>query len=419
MIIYRVADITRHLKDLLESDEALQDLYVAGEVSNLSRPASGHLYFTVKDSESQLSCVMWRSQVARLANVPRDGARVIVHGYVTIYEVRGSYQLYADMIQTEGVGLLAAQFEELKARLSAEGLFDPAHKQPLPVLPQRIGLVTSPSGAVLHDILSVLSRRYPLARLVLAPAAVQGSDAPPQIIASLAALQALGDIDVIILARGGGSLEDLWPFNDEELARAIYASTVPVISAVGHEVDFTIADFVADVRAPTPSAAAELVAPDCADLAEHVRTLQRRMLELAGSQVASSRAQLTAEQRALQRLSPALLLNQQRQRVDDLWQRASVRMGHDLQLQRVRLQAAAVQLDALSPLAVLQRGFAIVWRRGGRAAVTSVQDVRAGDALDIQVSDGRFGAIADGGARPRRRAGESDDNQLALDLPDP
>lgn len=416
MIIHSVVDVTRHLKDLLESDVSLQDLWVAGEISNLTRAPSGHLYFTLKDAESQVSCVMWRRDAARLVSVPRDGASVILHGYITIYETRGVYQLYADSMQAEGIGLLAARFEELKARLQAEGLFDATHKRPLPTLPRRIGLVTSASGAVVHDILNVLNRRYRMAEVIIAPTAVQGTEAPPQIVAALAALQGRGDIDVIIVARGGGSLEDLWAFNDETVARAIYQCSVPVISAIGHEVDFTIADFVADVRAPTPSAAAEIVAPDSAELAAGVSALQRRLAELASAQIAEARTSLDAEQRALARVSPLALLDRQRQRVDDAWLRARTLVEHALELRRQQARGVELSLHALSPLAVLDRGFAIVRRAGDANVVAHVSQVASGDALQIQVSDGVFSAVADGDTRRKRGATGASGGQLALGL---
>lgn len=416
MIIYNVIEVTRRLKDLLESDQTLQDLWVAGEISNFKPAPSGHLYFTVKDAESQLSCVMWRSQAMRLPALPRDGQRVIVHGHITIYEARGAYQLYADLVQAEGIGVLAARFEELKARLTAEGLFDPAHKRPLPPLPRRIGLVTSPTGAVLHDILHVLRRRYPLAEVIIAPSAVQGVEAPPQIVAALIALQAVGDVDVIIVARGGGSLEDLWAFNEEVVARAIYACTVPVISAVGHEVDFTISDFVADVRAPTPSAAAELVAPALATLATQIAAYQRQMLDALQEQLQGARASLGSEQRALQRVSPHLLLDQQRQRIDDFWQRGRAIVGHRFALKRERVRGLASHMRALSPESVLGRGFAIVWLNDGNV-ITSVRQAQAGERLRVQVRDGRFGVVVEGESR-RKRGGQApdDDGQLTLGL---
>ena len=402
---------------MIEGNEALRDLWVGGEISNFSRAASGHLYFTLKDSTTQMACVMWRPQAARLAVMPREGMQVVLRGYVTVYESRGVYQFYANELITAGAGLLAAQFEELKARLQAEGLFDAEHKRVLPVLPQRIGVVTSESGAVLHDIVNILRRRYPIAELVLAPSAVQGADAAAQLVEALQRLQALGDVDVIIVARGGGSLEDLWAFNDEGLARAIYACSVPVISAVGHEVDFTIADFVADVRAPTPSAAAELVAPDLAGIAEDIAAWRQRLVDLERMYIDQARSALKAEERALARVSPRFLLDQQRQRVDDLWQRARSAVDHDLALQRERAHGVALRLHALSPLAVLDRGFAIVWRGGEREVVAHVVQVQPGDRLQIQVSDGHFPAVAGNDGKPRQRnAAKSEDVQLSLDL---
>lgn len=416
MIIYRVVDITRHLKDLLESDELLQDLWVAGEISNFNRAPSGHLYFTIKDAESQLSCVMWKTQAARLPVLPKDGVKVIVHGYVSLYETRGTYQLYADSVQAEGIGVLAAQFEELKARLQGEGLFDAEHKRPLPPLPRRIGLVTSPTGAVLHDIINVLRRRYPLAQVVVAPSVVQGADAPAQLVAALTALQEVGNVDVIIVARGGGSLEDLWAFNDEGLARAIYASKTPVVSAVGHQVDYTIADFVADLRAPTPSAAAELVAPDLAELATQIGMWQQRLTELLQMGLEQARSSVAAEQRALARLSPRSLLDRHRQRVDELWQRARTLIGHDVELRREHTLGLATHLHALSPLAILERGFAIVRRAGGDEVISTVAQALPGDRLQVQVSDGRFGVVVGGDGRRKRSANDDESGQLPLQL---
>jgi exodeoxyribonuclease VII large subunit len=415
MQIYQVGDVTRYLKNLLDGDENLSDLWVAGELSNVSRAPSGHLYFTLKDSASQLSCVMWRTQAARLVTVPRDGMRVILHGTISVYENRGVYQLYADTLQAEGIGLLAAEFEQLKARLAAEGLFAEEHKRPLPSLPRRIGIATSLTGAVLHDIVTILRRRYPLAHVVVAGTPVQGAEAPPQIIAALAGLQAAA-VDVIIVARGGGSLEDLWAFNDESLARAIYASTVPVISAVGHQVDYTIADFVADVRAPTPSAAAEIVAPDVADVAARVNAWQGRLGEVVALQASQARTQLAAEERALARLSPRLVLDQQRQRVDDLWRRACSVVKNDVRMHQEQARGLSTHLQALSPMSILDRGFAIIWRRDGADVVSSVKQVQPGEQIQVQVHDGRFGAVVGGDTRRRRLAPDEDGGQLALEL---
>lgn len=252
MRILDVADVTAYIKDLLDADPILSDVWIRGEVSNFVRSAAGHIYFTLKSERAQLRCVLFRGNARWLTFQPENGDAILAHGRVSVYEAGGQYQLYVDLIQPEGTGLLHLQFEELRRRLEMEGLFDPSRKRPLPRLPRRIGVVTSPTGAVWHDIQTVLRRRYPLAELVLAPAQVQGDDAPPTIIRALEALQLDGNVDVIIIARGGGSMEDLWCFNDEALARAVFASRIPVISAVGHETDFTICDFVADVRARPP-----------------------------------------------------------------------------------------------------------------------------------------------------------------------
>ena len=263
---WSVADVNRYLRDLLESDHNLNDLWVKGEVSNFSRPRSGHLYFTLKDEKASLRCVMWRNSAQRQAYLPSDGDLVEVHGSVSVYEVAGQYQLYADTIKPLGEGALFQEFLRLKAKLEAEGLFDEERKRPIPIWPSRIGIVTSPTGAALRDMVDTLRRRYPLVEVILAPSAVQGREAPPEIVAGLQNLNRTAAPDVILLARGGGSIEDLWAFNDENVARAITASNAPVITGIGHQTDFTIADFVADLRAPTPTAAAELATPNRDDM---------------------------------------------------------------------------------------------------------------------------------------------------------
>ena len=274
---WSVTDITRYLKDLLESDHNLADIWVQGEISNFSRPRSGHLYFTIKDSSAALKVVMWRSAAARLINMPRDGDAVEVHGKISIYETGGQYQLYADRIRPLGEGALYQEFLRLKDKLEAEGLFDEERKRPIPYRPGVIGIVTSPTGAALRDMLNTLHRRYPLVEVVLAPTPVQGEAAPPGIVESIQALNRFVNPDVILLARGGGSIEDLWAFNDERVARAIASSITPVISGVGHQTDFTISDFVADLRAATPTAAAEMAVPDKADLHVAIEELRQRL----------------------------------------------------------------------------------------------------------------------------------------------
>lgn len=388
---WSVTELTGYIRELFEIDFRLQDVQVAGEISNFTQARSGHLYFTLKDDRSQLKCVMWRSTAQRLRFMPQDGDAVIAHGRVSVYEAGGVYQLYADSLLPVGRGDLALAFEQLKQRLEAEGLFDPAHKKPLPAWPRKIGVVTSADAAALQDILNVLRRRWPLASALVAPTLVQGREAPPQIIRALQWLDGRHDIDLIILARGGGSLEDLWPFNDEQLVRAIVAARHPIITGVGHETDFTLADFAADQRAPTPSAAAELVAPDQreirARLLERQRAaagyLQRRLQE------AGSRLQTLA--RALRHLSPRRRLDNNRQRLDNLVNRLDQAASRELERRRSRLQLLQTRLTAISPLATLSRGYAIVYGADSRL-IRAVAQAVPGERIEIRLADGQFPA---------------------------
>jgi len=389
---HTVSQLVAYLRHLVENDPELADVWVEGEVSNFRRAPSGHRYFTLKDAGAELRCVMWRNVANANAYLPVDGDLVLAHGRVGIYEQRGSMQLYVDHLQPAGVGALYRRFELLKARLEAEGLFAPERKRPLPRFPHCIGLVTSPAAAALRDIANVLSRRYPLAEVLLAPTPVQGNAAPPQIVAALEALNARGDVDVIIVARGGGSLEELWAFNDERVARAVAASRVPVICGVGHETDFSLAGFAADVRAPTPSAAAELVAPDRAELRAQVAGLSAALTAALQGAIGERRWRLTEQTQALKHLSPAVQLAQTRQRVDDLLGRAEAAVSHGLALHRERLDGLIGQLAGVSPLGTLERGYAIVRRCETGAVVRSVAQVAPGDTLGIRVTDGEFEA---------------------------
>jgi len=387
---WSVTELTRYLRELLESDANLQDVWVSGEVSNLSRPTSGHLYFTLKDAKAALKCVMWRNVALRQTFVLRDGEAVEVHGAISVYEAGGSYQLYADLIRPLGEGVLYQEFLRLKARLEAEGLFEASRKRAIPRWPQRIGIVTSPTGAALRDILNTLRRRYPLAQVILAPTAVQGDEAIPGIVEGLKNLNALAGADVILLARGGGSIEDLWAFNDERVARAIAASAAPVISGVGHETDFTIADFVADLRAPTPTAAAELATPHQDDLRALCADLLQRLERSGQTLLAACRWQLTNLHNRLHLRSPQARLRNDLQRLDDLSRRSSLALRHKYQLKRTQLTALEQRLAALNPLAILGRGFAVVSHLDGRL-VRSVEHTHPGDRLNVRVSDGTFG----------------------------
>jgi len=387
--LWSVTDLTRYLRDLLESDEILQDLWVQGEISNLSRPGSGHLYFTIKDGASALKCVMWRSAAVRLPFVPRDGQAVEVHGNISLYEAAGQYQLYADLIRPAGEGALYQEFLRLKARLEAEGLFDPERKRSIPRWPRRIGIVTSPTGAALRDILDTIRRRYPLVEAILAPTAVQGEEAPTGIITALQALNNRIHPDVILLARGGGSIEDLWAFNDEGVARAIAASEAPVISGVGHETDFTIADFVSDLRAPTPTAAAELATPNRADLGSAVNELQSRSLREIQTRLSAGRISLDRIQSNLTLRSPIRRIRSDRQRLDEFSRHVSTLLAHRLSLQHARITMMDKSLSTLNPNSILQRGYALVLQPDG-SLVRSIQQVQPGDGLKVRVSDGSF-----------------------------
>ncbi len=390
--VWTVGKITRYIQDLLEEDPQLQDVWVSGEISNLSRAASGHLYFTLKDAEAAITCVMWRGDAERLTWQPEHGAAAEAHGRISVYLPRGSYQLYVDALHPAGLGDLHARFEQLRERLKAEGLFDVERKRPLPPFPHGVGIVTSPQAAALRDVLNVLRRRYPLVKVVLAPALVQGDQAPPRIVAALQALDSRDDVDLVLVVRGGGSLEELWAFNEERVARAIAACRHPVVSGIGHETDFTIADFVADLRAPTPSAAAELAVPDQAELRPRIGTCVDQLAGNMARRLSQARLALEQYQKALQRLSPRARVDTSRQRVDELTRRASRTLSHSLALHRAGLAGFQARLAALSPLATLERGYAIVRRADSGAIVRSANQVRAGDALEIRVHDGEFGA---------------------------
>jgi exodeoxyribonuclease VII large subunit len=388
---WSVSDLNRYVRQMLETDFRLQGVRVAGEISGFRAYPSGHWYFTLKDAAAQVNCVMWRGRAERQRYLPRDGDAVEAQGDVTLYETRGQYQLDVAWIEPAGEGELYREFLRLKARLEAEGLFDPGRKRPLPEWPRVIGIVTSPAGAALRDMLNILRRRFPLAEVLLSPAQVQGEDAPPQIVAALAAL-ADHEPDVIIVARGGGSLEDLWAFNDEDVARAIAASPVPVVSGVGHETDFTIADFVADLRAPTPSAAAELVTPLPVDsLRAEVDARTTQLAQALLSLIRDKRLELAERLAQLKGLSPRIRLLNARQRVQALRARASTAITHRLSLERERWHGLTLALSGVSPLAVLNRGYAVVTHPDG-AVVRRAKDVQAGDPLRVRVSEGEFGA---------------------------
>ncbi len=396
-----VSEVTARVKEVIACDDLLADVRVAGEVSNFSRPASGHLYFTLKDEGAQLRCVMWRSYAARLSRLPRNGDAVIARGRIDVYERDGVYQLYVEALVGQGIGDLNAEFERLKQKLQAEGLFDAARKRPLPRFPRALGIVTSPTGAALQDILNVLRRRYPLLEVYLSPTLVQGEDAPEQIVRAIQRLNDAGCCDVILVARGGGSLEELWAFNDERVVRAIAASPTPVVSGIGHEIDYTLADFAADVRAPTPSAAAEIITPDINDLRLQVDAMSLTLTETMRARLTRAKAGLSTLQRALRLLSPFNQLARQRERLDEARTRLAAALAHRLAVLRLRLDGLRARLEGVGPLATLARGYAIVRDADGRI-VRSVRAVQRGARLQITVADGSFDAQALDGQGKRR-----------------
>lgn len=390
--VWSVGELNRRVRQLLESDYRLQDLWVSGDVSNLSRPSSGHLYFSLVDAQASVRCVMWRSQVASLARFPRDGEAVEVHGHVSVYEAGGQYQLYADAIRPAGEGALFKAFLELRDRLEAEGLFGPARKRPLPPWPKRIGVVTSPTAAALRDVINVLRRRFPLVTLILAPTPVQGEEAPPGIVASLQALNRHARPDLILVVRGGGSMEDLWAFNDENVVRAVAASEAPVVTGIGHETDVILADFAADRRAPTPSAAAELATPDRVDLIQGLGEARLALARAFETHLGSRRRRLEAHQTTLRFVSPLARIVSSRQRVDEQLARAWRVLRHDIALRGAAVTGLIQTLHAVSPGLVLARGYSVVTRQDDGSVVRSVTQVASGDPLRVRVHDGEFGA---------------------------
>jgi exodeoxyribonuclease VII large subunit len=386
---WSVTDITRYLRDLLESEEYLQDLWVEGEVSNLSRPASGHLYFTLKDRNAALRCVMWRNQVANLAFLPQDGDAIEIHGSISIYEASGNYQLYGDLIRPAGEGALYQEFLLLKAKLEAEGLFDPQRKRAIPPWPQTIGIITSPTGAALRDMHDTIQRRYPLVKLVLAPTQVQGDQAAKGILSALEALNHLIKPDLILVARGGGSIEDLMAFNNEQVARAIAGSAAPVITGIGHETDFTIADFAADLRAPTPTAAAELATPNQVDLLASLRELSRELTSSTKSYLLEKRVGLERQHTRLHFRTPLTQVRRDQQRLDELNHRAGQALFYTVEIHRTRLAGLELRIHSLNPRAILKRGYSIVTHPDG-SLVSSTRQIQTNDDLQVQVSDGAF-----------------------------
>jgi len=388
MAVYSVSQVTSYLRTLLERDDVVRELWVGGEVASLSRSATGHSYFSLRETDSTLRCVMFRNSLG--AERLTGGAAVIAHGRISLYEARGDLQFIVDMVQDEGVGELQLKLDQLKLKLQQEGLFEPSRKRGLPAYPQKVAVVTSPTGAVWQDIQTVIARRYPLVELLLAPTPVQGDSASSGIVEAFKALNDLNDVDAVILARGGGSLEDLWPFNEEAVARAIYASRSPVVSAIGHESDFTIADIVADRRAPTPSAAAEMVTPDRLELAAKLLVDRRA---LAAGVARNQSAKANGVELSIQRLRRGLPdLDSMRIRIDGLLGSADTYLKHSADLRAERLDGLRLRLEALSPRDTLRRGYAVLERLDNRAIVTDADHVDVGDGVRVMLSRGSIDA---------------------------
>lgn len=396
--VYSVSALTAEVKAVLEDD--FTAIWVEGELSNFKHHTSGHMYFSLKDAEAQIRGVMFRGHNRLLRFQPTDGLAVLVCGTVTVYERRGEYQLNVEFMEPKGVGALQLAFEQLKSKLEAEGLFAEARKRPLPLLPSKIGIITSPTGAVIRDMLTILGRRFPGLEILIHPVAVQGDGAAAEIAAALQRLGGRRDLDVLIVARGGGSIEDLWAFNEEAVARAIAASPIPVISAVGHETDVTIADFAADVRAPTPSAAAELVVARRDELRLRVDELTARALTALQHAVAIRRGQVDMLARHLSLVSPLAQLARQAERLHGLRQRLEARWTLFHTVRAERLARAAGKLESLSPLAVLRRGYSICFALPGRRVLKSAAEVGAGAPVVVRLGRGELDCIVQGVSFP-------------------
>ena len=382
-----ITQINEYIRSVVDRDALLASVAVKGEISNYKLYPSGHHYFTLKDENSALKCVMFRTQAMRIRFKPQNGMKVIAMGKISVYPRDGAYQLYCTGMVVDGIGDLYAAFEQLKEKLAAQGLFDPSHKKPLPLYPKVIGIITSEAGAAVHDMLRILRKRYPLVKVRLLPVRVQGAEAPGEIAAAIGYANHYRLADVLIVGRGGGSIEDLWAFNDEAVARAIYASTIPVISAVGHEPDVTISDFVADLRAATPSNAAELAVPDQDALRQTLDAMSASLATALQRQIHAARRHLKVLAGSPAMQSPTRYFDLRRQKLTHLQSRLSAAQQQSLGVKRQRYVAFAAKLDALSPLKVLSRGFALVQTEDGML-VQSAKQVQSGQSLDITLSDG-------------------------------
>ena len=389
MSVYSISELNKYLKTLLSFDKILQDIWVKGQIGTFTKASSGHSYFTLRDSDSTINCIMFQGTFSGV-NELETGMSVAAHGRIAIYEPRGQLQMIVDVIQPEGVGLLQIQFDQMKEKLNKEGLFDESRKRLIPKFPNRIAVITSPTGAVWQDIQNVISRRYPVVELILIPSIVQGDTATKSLVNAFEILNNLKDVDVVIVARGGGSLEDIWSFNEELVARAVYASSVPVISAIGHETDFTIIDMVADLRAPTPSIAAEIVVPDKEELLEIVSDSRSKLLFYIETLIQRNRIYLESFPQNLEKLIPDF--DFLRIKIDDCLNDIVKQFGHDIVIKKTKTQSLLERLNSLNPNDVLRRGFAIVQNKKNDKIIQDSNDIKSGDLVNITLNKGNLDA---------------------------
>ena len=400
--VYPVSAVNRYVKQLLQQDMILSGLWVSGEISNYKRHSSGHLYFTLKDRDGSIAAVMFAGDARTLNFRPQDGMQVQVQGYISLYEKTGQYQLYARRMEEQGSGQLYQAFEALKQKLQAQGLFEAERKKPIPKYPRKIGIVTSPTGAAIRDMVQIAKRRYPGIQLVLYPTLVQGLDAAPTIVAGIRRLDRIEDVDTIIIGRGGGSIEDLWPFNEEMVALAIAEAKTPIVSAVGHETDFTIADFVSDLRAPTPSAAAELTVPDVRSVLSKLEELERHRNRTLQRKQMQYRQQLALLWQKIQMADPRRKLDELRQQLDMHQHRQMYLWKQCFQQKRFRLEYLTSELELLSPQHQLDKGYAMVMDQSGNV-ISGSEQVETGQALSIQMKDGKIVAEVQKIVKQRRK----------------
>ena len=388
--IYSVSELNNYVKSILDNNENLKYLFVEGEISNYKAHYSGHLYMTIKDETSAIKAVMFAGNASKLRFRPENGMKVLAFGTVSLFPRDGSYQLYISDMQPDGIGALSIAYEQLKKKLQAEGLFNPEHKKPIPQFPKKVGVITSATGAAIQDIFNVLRRRYPVAEVVVRSAQVQGDGASQDIANAIKEFNDINGADVLIVGRGGGSIEDLWAFNEEILARAVFDSRIPIISAVGHETDYTICDFVADLRAPTPSAAAELAVPDVLELKSELISNKQYIYNLVKNRINFEKNKLNAIERSGALKDPILKINDSRRNLLFLSERLSDVAQKTIDTNKIKFSRLAGKLDALSPLKVISRGYALV--SSDKGIVKSVENINTGDSLSIELSDGSLKA---------------------------